>query len=164
MFKPLRILAVFLLAVVVSCTPAGSRKLIVSVNEAQDAAAHTYDTAKAVETDATLKCRAALVAASKPLPARPEEVGAFCAAVGAPLPYDPVKLAQASIAINSLYDGVRSANEIRKAQNLDSLPATIYANLLSLFVNVTVEMTDAGVTVPPSVTAIADELKKASTP
>jgi hypothetical protein len=140
-----------------ACSSSDQAKLLISVNDAQDAAAQTYVTASKQESDASVKCRAALLAASRPLPTTPDQIKGMCADVGAPVPYDPVKLQQASVAVNSLYDGVRAANSIRSASKQD-LPASVLQNLATLFVNVIAELTAAGISVPPNVSRVAGAL------
>jgi hypothetical protein len=149
--------AVLALGTLACASSSTQAKLLISVNDAQDAAAKTYETAKQQESDASVKCRIALVAAGRPLPATPDQIKPMCADVGAPVPYDPVKLTQASVPINSLYDGVRAANAIRTASKAD-LPNSIMVNLASLFTQVVMDLTAAGVTVPESVSRVAGAL------
>src|SRR5674476_632164 len=79
-----------------ACSPATTGKLIVSANDAQDAAAHTYDLAKTQEADATRLCVAALKAKALPLPTAPADIKPFCSAIGVPVPYDPVTIQKAA--------------------------------------------------------------------
>jgi len=142
-----------------SCSPATTGKLIVSVNDAQDAAAHTYDLAKTQEADATKACVAALRAKAQPLPTTPADIKPFCAAVGSPVPYDPVGLQNAAGPINALYDGVRAANAERAASGTDNVVQTTLTNLASLFAQVVADLTGAGVTLPANVKTIATTLQ-----
>lgn len=146
-----------LLAVATSCSSATARKLIVSANEAQDAAARTYDAAKVVEADAQKACRAALVAAQQPLPTKPEDIRPICEAVGVRIPYDPVKLQKAAGPINALYDGVRAANTERIALGGDKADITTQTaiTLGGLLAQVVADLAGAGIAVPPSVGEIA---------
>src|ERR1035437_10189540 len=66
-------LALTLSVLTLGCTPATTGKLIVSANDAQDAAAHVYDLAKTQEADATRLCVAALKVKALPLPAAPSD-------------------------------------------------------------------------------------------
>jgi hypothetical protein len=147
------------LTLALGCSPATTGKLIVSANDAQDAAAHVYDLAKQQEADATVLCVAALRAKSLPLPDKPVFIKPFCAAVGAPVPYDPVKLQNAAGPINALYDAVRAANTERLASGTDNvIPATL-TNLAALFTQVVADLTNAGIALPAKVTGAAATLK-----
>ena len=143
----------------IGCASLPVNNLLDSANAAQIAAAATYQTAVTNEQAAEATCRAALTAKALPLPVTPAAVAPACASVNVPLPYDPVKLTQASIAINSLYDGIRTANTIKTQLGAGaSLPQTALTDLAALFTNVVADVTAAGVTLPPSVTAIAGQL------
>lgn len=139
------------LAFLTGCmTPAAQRKVIDTVNEAQLAAAQTYDTAKAVQAAAQTACAGALKAAGLPLPTTPSTIKPTCASVGSPVPYDPVKLMQAAGPINALYDSVRYANTQRIAANGD-VPAAVLGGLVGAFEQVIADLTSAGITVPQSI-------------
>ncbi len=146
-------------ALVIACSGSTTGKLIVSANEAQDAAAHSYDLAKQQESDATRLCVAALKAKGLPLPAKPDDIKPFCAAVGSPVPYDPVKLEHAAGPINGLYDGIRAANAERQTSGTDTVVQATLVNLASLFEAVVADLTGAGVALPNTVTTIATQLK-----
>jgi hypothetical protein len=148
-----------LLVVLSACGPATTGKLIVSANDAQDAAAHTYDLAKQQEADATRLCVAALKAKALPLPLVPADIKPFCAAVGVPVPYDPVALQKAAGPINALYDGVRAANTERLASGTDNVIQATLTNLAALFTEVVADLTNAGIALPAKVTGAAATLK-----
>jgi hypothetical protein len=152
-------LALTLSVLTLGCTPATTGKLIVSANDAQDAAAQTYNLAKQQEADATLLCATALRAKSLPFPDKPVFIKPFCAAVGAPVPYDPVKLQNAAGPINALYDAVRAANTERLASGKDNVVQATLDNLAVLFTQVVADLTDAGITLPTKVTSAAANLK-----
>jgi hypothetical protein len=137
----------------IGCTSAAQRRVIVSLNEVQEAAASTYDTAKVVEGDATARCRAALDAARKPPPVTADEVKGVCAAVGVVLPYDPVGLQKAAGPINALYDGIRAANAQRMKTGA-LVPAETMTDLAGLLEQVIADLVDAGVPVPDKVKAM----------
>lgn len=155
------LLVAFLSAMAGCLTPAGQRKLIDTVNEAQFAAAQTYDTAKAVQADAQTRCAAALRAAAKPLPATPGEIRPACAAVGSPVPYDPTRLQQAAGSVNALYDAVRAANALRVSAGGDA-PANVLGALVGTFEQVVADLAAAGVSVPKVVTDAIQTVKAAT--
>jgi len=146
------------LAFVVGCSPAAQRKLIVSANEAQDAAAHSYNIAKLQEAEATRVCVAALKEKFLPLPAKPAEIKPFCAAVGSPVPFDPVSLQKAAGPINALYDAIRVANAERISTGDNVTQATLI-NLASLFEQVVADLTAAGIGLPEKVKLVAKTLR-----
>lgn len=152
---PLLILALLL---AVGCSPAVQRKAIVSANDAQDAAAHSYDLAKQQEADATRACVTALKAKLQPLPAKPADIKPFCAAVGSPVPYDPVQLQEAAGPINALYDAIRAANAERLSTN-DTIAQSTLINLATLFEQVVADLVAAGVPVPDKVKAVSATLR-----
>ena len=145
----------------IGCTPAAQRKTLISFNDAQDAAAHTYDDAKARETAAEVSCRQALVLASKPVPAKPADIGPMCAAVGVTMPFDPVALQKAAGPINALYDGVRTAQAQRLAAGGDVAPAVI-SGIAQLFVEAIADLEGAGISVPQKVKDVAGQLNAAA--
>ncbi len=156
-------LALLLGLALAACSSSTTKRLLISANEAQDSAAKTYETAKALEMDASSRCRAALVAAGKPLPATPQQIQPICQSVGVPIPYDPVKLQNAAGPINALYDAVRSANAARtlpSGEQVD-LPAEVFLNLSLLFQHVVTELMSAGIAVPQSVLDVVATLKAA---
>lgn len=142
-------------------TPAAQRKLIDTVNEAQLSAAQTYDTAKAVQAAAQTACAAALTAKGMPLPTEPSSIRPTCASVGAPVPYDPVRLQQAAGPINALYDAVRYANSQRIGGTGDA-PAAVLGGLVGSFEQVIADLTGAGITVPKSIIDAVATVKAAS--
>lgn len=141
-------------------TSAAQRKVIDTVNEAQLAAAQTYDTAKAVQGAAQKACGDQLRARTMPMPT-PETAKATCAAVGSPIPYDPVKLQNAAGPINALYDSVRYANSQRVGGNGD-VPAAVLGGLIGVFEQVIADLTGAGVAVPKTVIDAVETVKAAS--
>jgi hypothetical protein len=154
-------LPLVLVVVLTSClTPAAQRKLIDTVNEAQLAAAQTYDTAKVLQASAQTSCGAALREKTMPMPT-PDTARATCAAIGVPLPYDPVKLQHAAGPVNALYDAVRYANTQRLAANGDA-PAAVLGGLVGAFEAVIADLTGAGVAVPASVTNAVQTVKAAT--
>lgn len=142
-------------------TPAAQRKLIDTVNEAQLAAAQTYDTAKAVQTAAQTACGAALRAAGQPMPVA-ANIRTACATVGSPVPYDPVRLQQAAGPVNALYDAVRYANTQRVASGTGDVPAAVLGGLVGSFEQVIADLTGAGITVPKSITDAVATVKAAT--
>ena len=147
------------LTLALGCSPATTGKLIVSANDAQDAAAHTYDLAKTQEADATRLCVTALKAKALPLPASPADIKPFCSAIGVPVPYDPVALQKAAGPINALYDAVRAANTERLASGTDNVIQATLTNLAALFTQVVTDLTGAGIALPAKVTGAAATLK-----
>lgn len=156
-------LALVLGLALAACSSSTTKRLLISANEAQDAAAKTYETAKALETTASENCKAALLAASKPLPKTPDEIRPLCQNVGVAIPYDPVKLQHAAGPINALYDAVRSANAARTLPSGETvdLPAEVFLNLSLLFQHVVTELMSAGIAVPQSVIDAVATLKAA---
>lgn len=157
--RPLSLVAALVLGLSLGgCTAAQGRRAIVSLNEVQAAAADTYDTAKAVETDAENRCRATLAANGAPLPATPAEIRPKCAAAGVPIPYDPIELQKAAGPINALYDGIRAAN----AQRLKTgtpVPADVLVSIAGLLEEVVADLAGAGVAVPDSLKAMPATLR-----
>jgi glucose/arabinose dehydrogenase len=146
-----------------ACASLPVTNLLDSANAAQNAAAQTYDQAKAQEASMATACRMALVSKGLPLPVTAAATGTACTAVGVPLPFDPVKLQQASVPINALFDGIRAANDIRsKLAKGASMPATVLIDLGGLIAAVVADLTAGGVTLPPSVTTIAGQLQAAT--
>lgn len=148
------LLALALVVSLAGCSAATARKAIVSANEAQDAAAHVYDSAKATEADATRACVAVLKAKMLPLPAKADEIVPKCAAVGSPVPFDPVLLQRAAGPINALYDGIRIANAERLATG-DNVTAATLMNLAALFEQVVADLASAGIPIPEKVKGAA---------
>jgi hypothetical protein len=140
------------------CTAAQGRRAIVSLNEVQAAAADTYDTAKAVETDAENRCRATLAANGAPLPATPAEIRPKCAAAGVQIPYDPVGLQKAAGPINALYDLIRAADAQRRTTGA-AVPAEVLGRIAGLLAEVIADLDAAGVAVPDTLRAMPATLK-----
>lgn len=158
--KRLGILCAFALTLAGCLTASGQRKLIDTVNEAQLSAAQTYDTAKALQASAQTACGAALREKTMPMPT-PDTARATCAAIGVPLPYDPVKLQHAAGPIGALYDAVRYANTQRLSANGDT-PAAVLGGLVGAFEAVLADLTGAGITVPASLTNAVQTVKAAT--
>jgi hypothetical protein len=85
----------------------------------------------------------------------------MCAAVGSPVPYDPVRLTQAAGPVNALYDSVRYANTQRLAGNGD-VPAAVLGGLVGAFEEVIADLTGAGIAVPKSLVDSVATVKAAS--
>lgn len=106
------------LLIVFGCANGADKKLIVSANTLQDSAAKAYDAAKDQESAAGAACAARAKDAGVPLPQPTKEtIGALlsnCKALGAPLPYDPFKLADLAGPINGSYEAIRAADAIRR--------------------------------------------------
>lgn len=154
-------LVLALVAFAAGCSSGTTLKLIVSANDAQQAAADTYNAAKAAEDGAAQACRQVLVSKGQPLPATPEQIQPACTAIGQPLPYDPVKLQKAAAPINALYDGIRAANAARTASGTaEDIGLVVSTQLGSLFAAVVADLTAAGVAVPSSVAQTAALLVK----
>lgn len=147
----------------VACASVPVNSILDSANYAQAAAAATYQDASSRETAAAVACRAALTAKGSALPTMPAQTATACAAVGVPLPFDPVKLENAAAGINTLYDGIRAANVLKGQLAAGaSMPTSVLTDLASYFTQVVADLTGAGVTLPPSVTSIAGQLQAAA--
>lgn len=121
---------VLVLAVLTGCN-GGDKKLILSANALQIQAAGAYDGAKALEDAAGRDCAAKAAAAGQALAAPTREtvpqIRATCAALGAPIPFDPFKLADLAGPLNGAYEAIRAADAIRRGAQPGDLPRSIGA-------------------------------------
>jgi hypothetical protein len=173
-----RLLACLLVALVglftFGCTASFNdvaKKAILSANEAQAAAATTYQDASAKEATAAEACRQAMVAHSITPPAMSATgwpaAKKQCADLGTPIPFDPFALQKAAAPVNGLYDLVRETNTVRlafepNAATADPAPLrTLMLRLAALFVEIEADLTGAGVSVPSNVSAAAGTLRAA---
>lgn len=92
------------------CGDATNRTLA-SLNELQDAAGHALLEAKTQTEAAGLKCGQLARLQVPPVTPSPEA----CAALGAPLPFDPVRTNDAIGYSNGAYEAIRAANAVKKA-------------------------------------------------
>ncbi len=88
-----------------------ARKTILGLNEVQDGAYNALKDAKAQVFVAGARCGE--LARLQTPPAAPSPV--MCEALGAPLPFDPVKVNDAIAISNAAYEAIRGANEARLA-------------------------------------------------
>lgn len=140
------------------CTTSTALKLTISANDAQDAAAQTYNAAVALETQAEATCSAALKTLGKPAPTDATQIVSTCAGVNVKIPYDPVLLQKAAGPINALYDGVRAYNAAITATPTGASLTTATTVLAGLFLNVVADLTSAGITVPTAIQTVANQL------
>jgi hypothetical protein len=141
-------------------TASAQRKLIDTLNEAQLAAAQTYDAAVVAQTKAQMACADVLRGKGAPLPGDPAVIRPTCASVGAPVPYDPVWLQKAAGPINALYDALRAANAQRTAGTGEA-PPEVLGRLLGGLEGVLADLAAAGIAVPKSVTDAVATVKAA---
>lgn len=122
---------VAVLAVLTGCNGGGDKKLILSANALQIQAAGAYDGAKALEDAAGRDCAAKAAAAGQALAAPTREtvpqILAACASLGAPIPFDPFKLADLAGPLNGAYEAIRAADAIRRGAQPGDLPRSIGA-------------------------------------
>ena len=122
---------VALLAVLTGCTDGSDKKLILAANALQIQAAGAYDGAKALEDAAGRDCAAKAAAASQALAAPTREtvpqIRAACASLGAPIPFDPFKLADLAGPLNGAYEAIRAADAVRRGAQPGDLPRSIGA-------------------------------------
>lgn len=122
---------VLVLAVLTGCNGGGDKKLILSANALQIQAAGAYDGAKALEDAAGRDCAAKAAAAGQALAAPTREtvpqIRAACASLGAPIPFDPFKLADLAGPLNGAYEAIRAADAIRRGAQPGDLPRSIGA-------------------------------------
>jgi len=125
------VLFVVVLAVLTSCNGGGDKKLILSANALQIQAAGAYDGAKALEDAAGRDCAAKAAAAGQALAAPTREtvpqIRTACASLGAPIPFDPFKLADLAGPLNGAYEAIRAADAIRRGAQPGDLPRSIGA-------------------------------------
>lgn len=103
--------AIFLLLALVGCFNATAKKVIVGANEVQDGAKNVYNDAKTQTEAAGKACGVEARAAVPPVVPSLEA----CAALGVPIPYDPVKLNKLAGPINAAYEAIRGAEAARLA-------------------------------------------------
>jgi hypothetical protein len=146
-----------------------AKTAILLANDAQAAAAATYEDAKNLESTASAACRDAALKKSVPIPnvTTPADWPAAkqtCADLGAPIPFDPFLLKSIAGPINALYDGVRQANTIRVSFEGATISADVLTSTLlklaNLFVEVEADLVIAGVSVPKGVDSAATTLKQ----
>lgn len=142
---------VAVLAVLTGCTDGSDKKLILAANALQIQAAGAYDGAKSLEDAAGRDCAAKAVAAGQHLGAPTREtvtqIRATCAALGAPIPFDPFKLADLAGPLNGAYEAIRAADAIRRGAQPGDLPRSIGA-LIEAISRLWQAAADVGVALP----------------
>lgn len=142
---------VLVLAVLSGCTDGSDKKLILAANALQIQAAGAYDGAKSLEDAAGRDCAAKAVAAGQGLAAPTREtvpqIRATCAALGAPIPFDPFKLADLAGPLNGAYEAIRAADAIRRGAQPGDLPRSIGA-LIEAISRLWQAAADVGVALP----------------
>lgn len=162
------VLALFLASGLAACgTDASAKKLIRTANIAQREAVVSYDAAKAQERDASLKCAEKLREAGVAMPTKPEAVAPMCATIGAPLPYDPIKLQQGGGVLNALHVAIKTA-DVERVKLRDAKATGYLSGLILPIINGTAEVvryfTEAAIKVPDKLRATIEELDKATKP
>lgn len=145
------VLLVVLALTATACAGGADKKLILSANGLQIQAAGAYDAAKAIEDASGKECNAKAVAAGRrlPVPSRSNvpEIRATCAALGAPVPFDPFKLQDLAGPLNAAYESIRAADAIRRGAQPGDLPRSIGA-VIEAISRLWQAAADAGVSLP----------------
>lgn len=146
------------------CTAATQKQLLLDADAAQRAATETYSAATAKQSIADAACASAwkAVVPRPPAPATAAEKDALCAQLGVPLPFPSKALQSAAGPVNGLHDVILKANAVRTAPGTTS--DRVWAALggvLSAFVQVTADLTAAGIGLPPKVLEWTDSARKA---
>lgn len=150
------LLVVLALAVLTGCAGGADKKLILAANNLQIAAAGAYDGAKAMEDVAGRDCAAKAAAAGQHLAAPTREtvpqIRAACASLGAPIPFDPFRLADLAGPLNGAYEAIRAADAIRRGAQKGDLPRSI-GSLIEAISRLWQAAADVGVTLPANTLA-----------
>lgn len=141
----------------IGCTDSATKKLEMTANTAQAAAATTYNDAVARQVAADAACAKVISSSpSVPRPTTPDAKDAACTLVGSPLPFKSTSLQKAAAPVNSTYDVIRQVETARlavknKTAAQSALDAVI-GQLGGLMLELVADLSGAGVPLPQAVT------------